>query len=85
MVNVLDSLVDEENATAIRDGSFVPPSDTPPGAMKLINVLKIPELVKELGEIVFNISPEENAAIWQRIDKRKGSVKTNLMSSHHKT
>lgn len=59
LVNVLGLLVDEENATAIRDGTFDPPPGTPPGALKLINILMMPELVKELGEIDFNISSEE--------------------------
>ena len=84
LVDVLGSLVDEENATAIRNGTFVPPPGTPPGALKLINVLKMPELVKESGKIDFNISPEENTAAWQQIDERKGSVRTSLTLNHHK-
>ena len=64
LVNLLGSLIDEENATAIRDGTFVPPPGTPEGARKLIEVLKMPDSVRELGEIDFEESADKNAAAW---------------------
>ena len=84
LVNVLGSLIDEENTTAIFDSTFDPPLGIPEDDYKLIDVIKIPDSIWQLNELNFDLTPEENAAVWQKINEPKGSVKTSLSLSHHK-
>lgn len=51
LVDGVGSLVGEDNVTAISDKTFVPTPGTPPGALKLLEVLKMPNFVKALGKI----------------------------------
>ena len=84
LLSKIGYLAEKPAVIDILKGSFEIPQGTDPYAAELIESLKIPEAIQELGPVSFDITPEENQQAWKSQKERTGSEPSSPSFAHFK-
>ena len=76
----------KHNVIQVVEGIYIPPEGTSKHAQDFLAVCKIPECIRQRQEIQLEVSEEENARSWKRMEEKTasaiGPISTNF--SHFK-
>ena len=84
LLSQIGYLADKPAVIDILNGTFVIPEGTDQYAAELIQSLKMPDSIKALGPVSFDITPEENQYAWRAQKERTGSEPSSPSFAHFK-
>ena len=67
LVNIYGYLANGKAPMEVINGTFVPPEGTPQYILDFLEVLKMPDAIRELGPVNLSITPEENQMGWGKM------------------
>ena len=73
LVDIFGYLANDKLAMEVINGTFVPPDDMPGFVLEFLEVLKMPDAIRELGLVDLSIMPEENQMGWREMKGRTRS------------
>ena len=74
LLNEFGYLAKEETAQQVKNGTYVPPEGIDAIIVDFLNALKMPDKIREQGDISLCVTPEENTQGWEKMkDKTAGA------------